>query len=70
MDLNHHITRVRQELDLAYRASSDAASAAHFRLAALHMREVDVYSGTAPRTTSEMMPPAPPAARAVPQTVA
>jgi hypothetical protein len=46
MDLNHHRERMQQELDLAYRASTDAASAAHFKLAALHMREVDISSGT------------------------
>ncbi len=40
-DLDHHRVRVREELDLAYRATATAAVHAHFRLAALHMNRVD-----------------------------
>jgi hypothetical protein len=53
VDLDHHRERVQQELDLAYRASTDAASAAHFKLAALHMREVDINSSARPAVPAE-----------------
>jgi hypothetical protein len=37
-DLEYHRQRARAEMDQAYRASSDAAAAAHMRLSALHMK--------------------------------
>jgi hypothetical protein len=34
---DYHIRRIREELDLAYRTDSRAASSAHLRLSALHV---------------------------------
>jgi hypothetical protein len=40
-DLLYHQERARAELDLAYRAGSRAAAAAHLLLSSLHMRRLE-----------------------------
>ena len=40
MNQDYHSTRAQQELELGRRARTNAASAAHFQLAALHMHEL------------------------------
>ena len=37
---DYHIRRIREELDLAYRADDRAASSAHLRLSALHVNRL------------------------------
>lgn len=51
MELRHHVDRLRQELDMAYRSDDRAVSAAHFNLAALHLAEIERASTIQPSST-------------------